>query len=141
MNSQVVTLQANTPEETLQPESSDIEDTGTKDVYIEADDQDHQWLKGQNNGEMEKEDMLDEILQKIQDTDDNSNYDDEEQDTDIPDDQRSKILHEDNYCTVIDDDDSNDMIQFSNPVTQPFLSRSIRIPTTEVGCLIFTQMF
>ena len=33
------------------------------------------------------------------------------------------------------------MIQFSNPVTQTFLSRSIRIPTTEVGCLSFTQMF
>ena len=30
---------------------------------------------------------------------------------------------------------------FGNPVTQPFLSRSVRVPTTEVGCLSFTQMF
>ena len=33
------------------------------------------------------------------------------------------------------------MTQFGNPVTQPFLSRSVRVPTTEVGCLSFTQMF
>ena len=43
--------------------------------------------------------------------------------------------------TAIDDDDLDDTIQFGNPVTQPFLSRSVRIPTTEVGCLSFTQMF
>ena len=43
------------------------------------------------------------------------------------------------YCH--DDDDLDDIIQFGNPVTQPFLSRSIRVPTTEVGCLSFTQMF
>ena len=32
------------------------------------------------------------------------------------------------------------MIQFGNPVTQPFLSRSVRVPIIEVGCLSFTQM-
>ena len=32
------------------------------------------------------------------------------------------------------------MSQYSNPVTQPFLSRSIRVPITEVGCLSFTQI-
>ena len=32
-------------------------------------------------------------------------------------------------------------VQFGNSVTQPFLSRSDRVPTTEVGCLSFTQMF
>ena len=32
-------------------------------------------------------------------------------------------------------------VQFCNPVTQPFLSRSVRVPTTEVGCLRVTQMF
>ena len=32
------------------------------------------------------------------------------------------------------------MIQFSNLATQPFLSRSVRVPITEVGCLSFTQM-
>ena len=32
------------------------------------------------------------------------------------------------------------MIQFGNPVTQPFLSRSVRVPIIDVGCLSFTQM-
>ena len=41
---------------------------------------------------------------------------------------------------AIDDDEQDDTIQFGNPVTQPFLSRSIRVPITEVGCLSFTQM-
>ena len=34
----------------------------------------------------------------------------------------------------------DDTIQFGNPVTQLFLSISIRVPITEVGCLSFTQM-
>ena len=53
----------------------------------------------------------------------------------------SKTSQDDNYHMAINDDDLDDTIQFSNPVTQPFLSRSVRIPTTEVGCLSFTQMF
>ena len=32
------------------------------------------------------------------------------------------------------------MIQFGNPITQTFLSRSVRVPITEVGCLSFTQI-
>ena len=47
---------------------------------------------------------------------------------------------EDNYHTAIDDDEQDDTIQFGNPITQPFLSRSVRVPITEVGCLRFTQM-
>ena len=58
----------------------------------------------------------------------------------IPDDQTSRALQEDNYPTAIDDDDQDDTIQFGNPVTQLFLSRSVRVPITEVGCLSFTQM-
>ena len=53
----------------------------------------------------------------------------------------SKASQDDNYDTAIDDDDLDDTIQFGNSVTQPFLSRSVRVPTTEVGCLSFTQMF
>ena len=53
----------------------------------------------------------------------------------------SKASQDDNYCTAIDDDDLDNTVQFGNPVTQPFLSRSVRVPTTEVGCLSFTQMF
>ena len=49
-------------------------------------------------------------------------------------------MQEDNYCTAIDDDKQDNTIQFGNPVTQPFLSRSIRVPITEVGCSSFTQM-
>ena len=59
----------------------------------------------------------------------------------MQDEQMSKASQDDIYCTTIDDDDLDDTIQFFNPVTQPFLSRSIQIPTTEVGCLSFTQMF
>ena len=49
-------------------------------------------------------------------------------------------MQEDNYCTAIDDDEQGRTIQFGNPTNQPFLSRSIRVPTIEVGCLSFTQM-
>ena len=54
----------------------------------------------------------------------------------------SKASQDDNYHTAFDDDDDfDDTVQFGNPVTQPFLSRSVRVPTTEVGCLSFKQMF
>ena len=56
----------------------------------------------------------------------------------MQDEQMSKASQDDNYCTAIDDDDLDDTIQFGNTVTQPFLSR---IPTTEVVCSSFTQMF
>ena len=52
-----------------------------------------------------------------------------------------RASQDDNYPTAIDDDNLDDTVQFNNPVTEPFLSRSIRIPPTEVGCLSFTQMF
>ena len=64
--------------------------------------------------------------------------DDKQQDLDIPEDQTSRASQD--YQTAIDDDEQDDTIQFSNPVTQPFLSRSVRVPITEVGCLSFTQM-
>ena len=41
---------------------------------------------------------------------------------------------------IDDDDEQDDTIQFGNLVTQPFLSRSVRVPIIEVGCLNFTQM-
>ena len=49
-------------------------------------------------------------------------------------------MQEDNYHTAIDNDEQDNTIQFGNPITQPFLSRSIRVSITEVGCLSFTQM-
>ena len=53
----------------------------------------------------------------------------------------SKASQDENYHTAIGDNDLDDTVQFGNPVTQPFLSRSVRVPTTEVGYLSFTQMF
>ena len=47
-------------------------------------------------------------------------------------------MQEDNYHTAINDDKQDNTIQYGNPVMQPFLSRSIRVPITEVGC--FMQM-
>ena len=59
----------------------------------------------------------------------------------VQDDQMYRTSQYDNYHTAIDDDDLDDTVQFGNPVTEPFLSRSVRIPTTEVGYLDFIQMF
>ena len=72
---------------------------------------------------------------------DGNDYISDDQDPMMQDDQTSEASQDDNYCTAIGDDDLDDTVQFGNPVTQPFLSRSVRVPTTEVGCLSFTQMF
>ena len=69
-----------------------------------------------------------------------SQVDEEQQEPDIPEDQTSRASQDDNYQTDIDDDEQDNTIQFGNPVTQPFLSRSVRVPIIEVGCLSFTQM-
>ena len=49
-------------------------------------------------------------------------------------------MQEDKYHTAINDDEQYDTIQFGNPFTQPFLSRSFIVPITEVYCLSFTQI-
>ena len=54
--------------------------------------------------------------------------------------QTSQASQDDNYQIAIYDDEQGDTIQFGNLVTQPFLSRSVRVPIIEVGCLSFTQM-
>ena len=59
----------------------------------------------------------------------------------MPGDQTSKASQDDKYHPAIDDDNLDNTVQFGNPVTHPFLSRIVRVPTTEVGCLSFTQMF
>ena len=69
-----------------------------------------------------------------------SQVDGEQQDPNIPEDQTSRVSQDDNYQTAIDDNEQDDILQFSNLVTQPFLSRSVRVPITELGCLSFTQM-
>ena len=77
---------------------------------------------------------------QVQDNDTDSQVNGEQPDPDIPDDQTLRASQEDNYHTAINDDKQDDTIQFSNPVTQPLLSRSVRVPITEVVCLSFTQM-
>ena len=67
--------------------------------------------------------------------------DDQDIDPAMQDDQTSRASQDDNYHTVIDDDELDDTVHFGNPVTKPFLSRSVRVPSTEVGYLSFTQMF
>ena len=126
-------------EETLQPESLETEDTGIKQVSS-IQDQDSKSLQAQNMRETEVPDTQDTSDTQIQDDGTDSQLNGEECDPDISDDQASKASQEDNYCTAIYDDEQDDTIQFGNPVTQPFLSRSIRVPITEVGCLSFTQM-
>ena len=144
-NLQAGTTQADTQEETLQSESSKIEDTSTKQVYM-SEDQNVGLTEAQNTEHTNERAVLDSIDSQIEDdgsTPENNDHDyiSDDQDPAMQDEQMSKASQDDNYHTAIDNDDLDDTIQFGNPVTQPFLSRSIRIPTTEVGCLSFTQMF
>ena len=78
--------------------------------------------------------------QQAQTVNTDSQVEEEQQEPEIPADQTSRASQDDNYQTAIDDDEQDDTIQFSNLVTQPFLSRSVRVPIIEVGCLSFTQM-
>ena len=147
INSQAGTTQADTQEETLQLESSEIEDISIKKVTAQQD-QNTGPTEGQNTGDTEERAVPDLNGSQIEENgttpdNDRDNYISDEQDIDpaMQDDQTSKASQDDNYRTAIDDDDLDDIIQFGYPVTQTFLSRSVRVPTTEVGCLSFTQMF
>ena len=64
----------------------------------------------------------------------------DQQDSEILEDQISRASQDDNYQTALDEDEQDDTIQFGNLVTQPFLSKSVRVPIIKVGCLGFTQM-
>ena len=130
---------AKTPEETLQPESSETEDTGMKQADP-TQGQDPASVQAQNMEENEVPDAKDTSNMQVQDGNTDSQVNGEHPDPDIPDDLTSRATQDNNYETAIDDDEQDNTIQFGNPVTQPFLSRSIRVPITEVGCLSFTQM-
>ena len=136
---QAVITPAETQEETLQLESLEIEDTSIKQVSP-MQDQGSKSLQAQNIGETEVPNTQDTSDTQISDDGTDSQLNGEEGNPDIPDDQTSKASQEDNYHTAINDNKQDDTIHFDNPVTQPFLSRSIRVPITEVGCLRFTQM-
>ena len=154
LNLQTGIMQADTQEETLQLESSEIEDTGFKKVDIQEDqntgpteDQNTGPTETQNTGDADKRAVPDSIDSQIEEDgttpeNDGDDYRSDNQDPAMQDDQTSKASQDDNCHTAIDDDGGlDDTVQFGNPVTQPFVSRSVRVPTTEVGCLSFTQMF
>ena len=128
-----VVTQADLQEETLQLESPETEDTSMK----QADPTDVQAQDIQENKVPVAEDTSEQQAQVVN-TD--SQVEEEQQDPDIPEDQTSRVSQDDNYQTAIDDDEQDDTIQFGNLVTQPFPSRSVRVPIIEVGCLSFTQM-
>ena len=128
-----VVLQAEPQEETLQPESLETEDTGMK----QADPADAQAQDAKENKVPVVEDTSEQQAQ-VANTD--SQVNEEQQGPDIPEDQIFRASQDDNYGTAIDDDEQDNTIQFGNQVTQPFLSKSVRVPITEVGCLSFTQM-
>ena len=147
LTSQARTTQADTQEETLQLESSEIEDTSVKKFNLQRD-QDTGPTEVQNTLDTDERAVPDLNGSQIEDNgttpdNDREDYISDDQDIDIAvqDDQMSRASQDDNYCTAIDDDNLDDTVQFSNPVIQPFLSRSVGVPTTEVGCLSFTQMF
>ena len=145
VNPQAETSQADTQEETLQLESSDIEDTGIKKVDIQ-EDQNTGPTEVQNTGDTDERAVPDLVGNQIEEDGTTPENDDEDyisygQDPAMQDDQTSKASQDDNYHTTIGDDNLDDTVQFGNLVTQPFLSRSVRVPTTEVGCLSFIQMF
>ena len=130
---------AETQKETLQLESLETQDTGVKQVNL-MQNQDSESLQAQNIGEIEVPDAQDTSDTQIPDDGTDFQLNGEERDPDRPDDQISKASQKDNHCTAINDDEQDDTIQFGNPVMQPFLSRSVRVPITEVGCLSFAQM-
>ena len=144
VNLQAGTTQADTQEETLQLESSEIEDTNIKKIDTQ-EDQITGPTEVQNTGDTDERDvpeLIDSQTEKDSTTpENNDDYISDDQDPTMQDNQTFKTSQDDNYCTAIGDDDLDDTVQFGNPVTQPILSRSVRVPTTEVGCLSFTQMF
>ena len=93
--------------------------------------------QAQNTGNIDQRTVQDLIGSQIEDdgTSRESNGDNisDDQDPAILDDQTFKASQDDNYHTAIDEDDLDDTVQFGNPVTQPFLSRSVRVPTTKDG--------
>ena len=118
----------------LQTQPSDIEDTIIKKVDIQ-EDHNSELTGAQNTGDIKERAVPDSIQGQIEDNgitlENNGDYISDDQDPTMQDDQMSKASQDDNYHTAIDDDDDFDnTIQFGSPVTQPFLLRGVRVPTT-----------
>ena len=117
---------------TLQLESPEMEDTSIKQVEPTN-------VQTHDVEENAKPAEVDTSEQQVQIANTDSQVD-EEQEPEIPEDQTSRASQDDNYQTAIDDDEQDDTIQSGHLVTQPFLSKSVRVPTIEVGCFSFTQI-
>ena len=139
VTSQARTTEADTQEETLQLESSEVEDTSIKKVDTQ-EDQNTGPTEVQNTGDTDERAVPDLNGSQIKENsttpdNDRDDYISDDQDIDpaMQDDQMSRESQDANYHSAIDDDDLDNIVQFGNPVTQPFLSQSVRVPTTEVG--------
>ena len=130
---QPVDTHAEVQDNTLQLESPEMEDTSIQKV----DPTNVQTQDVEENAESAEVDASE---QQAQAGNTDSQVEEDQQEPEIPEDQTSRASQDDNYQTAIDNDEQDDTIQFGNPVTQPFLSRSVRVPIIEVGCLSFTQM-
>ena len=132
----------------LQPESPAKEDTGVKQanpVDLQNQDVEENAESVEIDASEQQEPVItqDSQAEDIQQEPVQQGSDQEELDekgSEIPEDQISRTSQDDNYQTAIDEDKQDDTIQFGNLVTQPFLSRSIRVPIIEVCCLSFTQI-
>ena len=98
-----VVTQGDLPEETLQPESPETEDTGMKQA-------DPTYVQAQDVEENDIPVVADTSKQQVQVANTDSKVDDEQQDPDIPEDQTSRGSQDDNYQTAINIDEQDDTI-------------------------------
>ena len=121
VNPHAGTTPAGTQEETLQLESSEIEDTSLKQVDT-PEDQITGPTEVQNTGDIDERPVLKLIGSQTEENDttpenNSDGYISDDQDPTMQDDQTSKASQNDNYCPAIDDDDLDNTVQFGNPVT------------------------
>ena len=114
VNPQAGTTQADTQEETLQPESSEIEDTGIKKVDTQ-EDRNIRPTEVQNIVDADERAVPDSIVSQIEKDgttpeNDADDYISDDQDPVMQADQTSKASQDDNYCTAIGDDDLEDTV-------------------------------
>ena len=96
--------EAETQEETLQLESLSTEDTSMKQADP-TQGQDPVSVQAQNMEENEAQDAEDTGNMQVQVGNTDSQVNDEQQDPDIPEDQTSRALQDDNYQTAIDEEE------------------------------------
>ena len=117
---------------TLQPESPEMEDTVVEQV-------DPTNVQTQGVEENAKPAEVDTSEQQVQIANTDSQVDEEQQEPEIPEDQTSRTLPDDNYQTGKDDDEQDDTIQFSNLVGRLFkfytnVTRLFKSLSTTITC-------